>query len=131
MVKSRSYIATPPGATIKEQLNDRGMSKKEFAARMDMCEKHINRFINGEVQLTPEIAVRWRMRSMILESIGRRIRELRNSQGYSQEKLALKAEIDRTYLAGVEMGKRNLSIKSLEKILNALDIGFSEFFKEL
>ena len=68
---------------------------------------------------------------MILESIGRRIRELRNSQGYSQEKLALKAEIDRTYLAGVEMGKRNLSIKSLEKILNALDIGFSEFFKEL
>ena len=68
---------------------------------------------------------------MILESIGRRIRELRNSQGYSQEKLAVKAEIDRTYLAGVEMGKRNLSIKSLEKILNALDIGFSEFFKEL
>ena len=32
MVRSRSYIATPPGATIKEQLNDRGMSQKEFAA---------------------------------------------------------------------------------------------------
>lgn len=39
MVRSRSYIATPPGATIKEQLNDRGMSQKEFAARMDMSEK--------------------------------------------------------------------------------------------
>lgn len=38
MVRSRSYIATPPGATIKEQLNDRGMSQKEFAARMDMSE---------------------------------------------------------------------------------------------
>ena len=36
MVRSRSYIATPPGATVKEQLNDRGMSQKEFAARMDM-----------------------------------------------------------------------------------------------
>ena len=58
MVRSRSIIATPPGATIKEQLNDRGMSQKEFAARMDMSEKHISRLINGEVQLTPETAVR-------------------------------------------------------------------------
>ena len=61
MVKSRSYIATPPGATIKEQLNDRGMSQKEFAARMDMSEKHISRLINGDVQLTPETAVRLEM----------------------------------------------------------------------
>lgn len=58
MVRSRSYIATPPGATIKEQLNDRGMSQKEFAARMDMSEKHISKLINGDVQLTPEVAVR-------------------------------------------------------------------------
>ena len=58
MVRSRSIIATPPGATIKEQLNDRGMSQKEFAVRMDMSEKHISKLINGEVQLTPEVAVR-------------------------------------------------------------------------
>ena len=58
MVRSRSHIATPPGATIKEQLNDRAMSQKEFAARMDMSEKHISKLINGEVQLTPEVAVR-------------------------------------------------------------------------
>lgn len=61
MVRSRSYIATPPGATIKEQLNDRGMSQKEFAARMDMSEKHISKLINGEVKLTPEVAVRLEM----------------------------------------------------------------------
>lgn len=61
MVRSRSYIATPPGATIKEQLNDRGMSQKEFAARMDMSEKHISKLINGDVQLTPETAVRLEM----------------------------------------------------------------------
>ena len=58
MARSRSYIATPPGATIKEQLNDRSMSQKEFAARMDMSEKHISKLINGEVQLTPETAVK-------------------------------------------------------------------------
>ena len=58
MVRSHSYIATPPGATIKEQLNDRGMNQKEFAVRMDMSEKHISRLIHGDVQLTPETAVR-------------------------------------------------------------------------
>ena len=58
MVRSRSFIATPPGATIKEQLNDKGVSQKEFAARMNMSEKHISKLINGEVQLTPEVAVR-------------------------------------------------------------------------
>ncbi len=31
MVKSRTFIATPPGATIKEQLLDKGMSQKNFA----------------------------------------------------------------------------------------------------
>lgn len=61
MVRSRSFIATPPGATIKEQLNDRGMSQKEFAVRMDMSEKHISKLINGDVQLTPETAVRLEM----------------------------------------------------------------------
>lgn len=57
-MRSRSYIATPPGATIKEQLLDRGMTQKEFAARMDMSEKHISKLINGDVQLTTDMAVR-------------------------------------------------------------------------
>ena len=39
MVRSRNYIATPPGATIKEQLVDRGMSQKEFADRMGMSQR--------------------------------------------------------------------------------------------
>lgn len=61
MIRSRTYIATPPGATIKEQLEDRGMSQKEFAARMNMSEKHISRLINGAVRLTPETAVKLEM----------------------------------------------------------------------
>ena len=61
MVKSRSFIATPPVATIKEQLLDRGLSQKEFAVRMGMSEEHISRLINGEVQLTPDVAIRLEM----------------------------------------------------------------------
>lgn len=60
-MRSRSYIATPPGATIKEQLENRSMSQKEFASRMNMSEKHISRLINGEVQLTPDVAYRLEM----------------------------------------------------------------------
>ncbi len=61
MIKSRTHIATPPGATIKEQLIDRNISQKEFACRMDMSEKHISKLINGEVQLTTDVAVRLEM----------------------------------------------------------------------
>ena len=61
MVRSHTIIASPPGATIKEQLVERGMSQKEFAQRMDMSEKHISRLINGEVQLTPDMAMRLEM----------------------------------------------------------------------
>ena len=56
-MRSRTIIATPPGATIKEQLDDRGMTQKEFAVRMDMSEKHISQLINGEVRLTPAVAL--------------------------------------------------------------------------
>lgn len=66
---------------------------------------------------------------MITEIIGHRIRKLRIEQELSQEKLALKADIDRTYLAGAEQGKRNISVKSLNKIIKALGISFEDFFK--
>lgn len=61
MIRSRTVIATPPGATIKEQLFDRGMTQKEFASRMEMSEKHISKLINGEVQLTSDMALRLEM----------------------------------------------------------------------
>ena len=56
MLESKSYIATPPGATIKELLEDRGMTQKEFSKRMGMSEKHTSKLINGEVHLTPDMA---------------------------------------------------------------------------
>ena len=68
---------------------------------------------------------------MIRKKIGSRIRELRTVAGLSQEKLALVAGLDRTYIASVEKGKRNISIVNLEKIINALDYRFVDFFQDL
>lgn len=65
---------------------------------------------------------------MITDDVGNRIKYLRRQMGLSQEKLALKAEIDRTYLAGIESGKRNVTIQSIEKIVNALDVSMKEFW---
>lgn len=66
---------------------------------------------------------------MITLQIGLRIKELRAELSLSQEKLALKANIDRTYLAGVESGKRNISVINLEKIIIALNTDFFSFFE--
>lgn len=66
---------------------------------------------------------------MITEIVGQRLRELRKEKGLSQEKFALKADIDRTYIAGIEAGKRNPSLKNLEKIIIALDTSFQSFFE--
>jgi len=60
--------------------------------------------------------------------IGKRIKELRNSIGISQEQLGFKADLDRTYITGVESGKRNISIVALEKIILALDTNYTQFF---
>ncbi len=64
----------------------------------------------------------------IKAKVGQRIRELRLEIGISQEALANKAELDRTYVTDVENGRRNISIESLEKLVNALDKQLKEFF---
>lgn len=66
---------------------------------------------------------------MIKTFVSKRIKYLRESKGLSQEKFALKINMDRTYLSSVESGKRNISIINLEKIINGLDISFEEFFR--
>lgn len=57
----RGYLAIPPGETIAEGLEDRGISQKEFAARMDMSNIQLTKLINGELQLTGKIAERLEM----------------------------------------------------------------------
>ena len=64
----------------------------------------------------------------IRNKIGIRLRELRNAKGLSQEKFSFVCELDRTYIASIEQGKRNVSIANIEKISKALDITVYEFF---
>lgn len=61
ITRSKTLIAIPPGYTIKEQLDERNLTQKEFASRMEMSEKHISKLINGEVQLTVDMAIRLEM----------------------------------------------------------------------
>lgn len=66
---------------------------------------------------------------MIKEKLGQRIKYLRNEKGISQEKFALSIDMDRTYYASVESGKRNISIVNIYKIANGLGITLEELFK--
>ncbi|MBU0696143.1 MAG: helix-turn-helix transcriptional regulator [Bacteroidetes bacterium] len=64
----------------------------------------------------------------IREKIGLRIKELRKGLSLTQEVLAFKANLDKTYVNEVENGKRNISVINLEKIVLALEISVKEFF---
>ena len=68
---------------------------------------------------------------MIKKKFGLRIKELRNNLGISQEKFALSIDMDRTYYASVESGKRNISIVNIEKIAQGLGVTLEELFKDL
>lgn len=64
----------------------------------------------------------------IQQSFGLKVQQLRKATGMSQEKFALSIDMDRTYLASVEAGKRNISINNIKKIADGLNITISELF---
>lgn len=68
---------------------------------------------------------------MITKEFGKRIRVLRNATGLSQEKFALLIDMDRTYYASVESGKRNISITNISKIAHGFGMSLEELFKGL
>jgi transcriptional regulator with XRE-family HTH domain len=65
----------------------------------------------------------------IRKHIGNKIKLLRLEKSYSQEELAYKAEIDRSYISDIEKGERNVSILIIEKLAKALEIEVFELFK--
>lgn len=67
----------------------------------------------------------------IKKKIGKRLKKLRLERGLSQEVLANIAELDRTYIPGIEKGERNVSVIVLEKLAKALKISIKDFFDEL
>lgn len=88
-MQSRVTIAIPPGETIKEMLEYRGIKQKEFAIRMDMSEKHISRLINGEVILTQETASKLEIVLGMKASFWLELESI-----YRQDLLKIKAELD-------------------------------------
>ena len=66
----------------------------------------------------------------VLVALGGAIRRIRLSKGISQEKLALLAEVDRSYVGRVERGDNNVAVLTLARLASALDISISKLIKE-
>ncbi len=64
----------------------------------------------------------------IKSKIGNRIKELRGVKQMSQKDLAYASDLDRSYIASVENGQRNISIVNIEKIAIALGENLTTFF---
>ena len=62
--------------------------------------------------------------------IGQRIKELREAAKMSQKDLAYESDLDRSYIASIENGQRNVSIVNIEKIAGALGVTLKEFFND-
>lgn len=69
----------------------------------------------------------------ILKDFGSHLKNIRVQKNITQEQLALLCDLDRTYISGVERGKRNISLLNIYKIASSLDIHPSELliFKEI
>ncbi|MBQ7612861.1 MAG: helix-turn-helix transcriptional regulator [Spirochaetaceae bacterium] len=70
------------------------------------------------------------MNETVKQQFGNRIQKMRKESGLSQEKFALKIEMDRTYYASVESGKRNVSLENIKKIADGLGVSLSKLFEE-
>ncbi|MFH1260181.1 MAG: helix-turn-helix transcriptional regulator [Elusimicrobiota bacterium] len=69
------------------------------------------------------------MKQPILIKFGQRVREKRLKLGLSQEELAARAGVHRTYVGMIERAEKNITLLNIEKILKALKINIADFFK--
>lgn len=66
----------------------------------------------------------------VLIKFGRKVRQERLKRGLSQEELAAKAGVHRTYIGMVERAEKNITLSNIEKICKALGLSLSGFFKD-
>ena len=64
----------------------------------------------------------------ILIKFGERVREIRKKRELSQEELAHKADLHRTYIGMIERAEKNITLINIEKIANALEVNIKELF---
>lgn len=67
----------------------------------------------------------------LLRALGWRVRQLREANGWTQETLAARSALDRSYIAGIEAGLRNPSVKALAKIARALSVSLSKLLEQV
>lgn len=65
----------------------------------------------------------------ILVTFGERVRKFRKDKGLSQEQLAFKANLHRTYIGMIERAEKNITLLNIEKIANSLDVEISQLFE--
>jgi len=75
--------------------------------------------------------VRPRTKLPELVQFGQAVRQHRKSKGYSQEAFGDVCGIDRSYMGGIERGEHNLALINILKIISALELQPSEFFKAM
>lgn len=68
--------------------------------------------------------------SEILIKFGNRVRELRKLKNLSQEELAFRADVHRTYIGMIERAEKNITLLNIEKIANALEVSINDLFNE-
>lgn len=71
------------------------------------------------------------MSKLILEKFGQKVRDARTKQGLSQEELAVKAGVHRTYIGMIERAEKNITLLNIQKVAQALGLSISELTKGL
>ncbi len=69
-----------------------------------------------------------KLNSEILIQFGKRVRQLRKEKGFSQEELAHRADVHRTYIGMIERVEKNITLINIEKIANALETKIENLF---
>ena len=69
------------------------------------------------------------MRRTLPQLVGKRIRDLRQAAGISQEELAARATLHRNYVGSIERGERDVGLGALQRLASALKVSLADFFK--
>lgn len=84
-----------------------------------VCRTKVSKSVDYSYQL---------MKREVLIKFGQKVREERDRLGFSQEELASRAGVHRTYIGMIERAEKNITLQNIEKIAKALDIKIADFF---
>jgi len=70
-----------------------------------------------------------KLKEEILIKFGKKVRKIRKDKRLSQEQLAFKANLHRTYIGMIERAEKNITLLNIEKIANSLDVEISQLFE--